>query len=118
MKLLYDAVLPLSLSVEARGTIELDRWDGADAADAELVRSAADGGYRAVIFLDRSSLDQPGLREAAREVGLALVAVDTNSPIEAKQRILRNVQSLRRNLADHDCLLVLAREVRPLDVQG
>ncbi|MCY3805929.1 MAG: hypothetical protein OXG55_09380 [bacterium] len=115
MKLLYDAVLPPSLSVEARGTLDLRRWDGADAADTELVRSAAGSGYRAVIFLDRSSLDQPGLRTTAEEVGVALVAVDADDPIEAKQRILRNAPSLRRKLADYDCLLILAGEVRPLD---
>ncbi|MCY4632681.1 MAG: hypothetical protein OXE75_17615 [bacterium] len=114
MKLLYDAVLPPSLSVEARGTLDLHRWEGTDAADTVLVRSAADSGYRGVIFLDRSSLDQPGLRTTAEEVGVALVAVDASDPIEAKQRILRNAPSLRRKLADHDCLLVLAGEVRPL----
>ena len=114
MKLLYDSVLPPSLSVEARGTLELQRWQGTDAADTELVRSAADNGYRGVIFLDRSSLNQPGLRTTAEEAGVALVAVDAGDPIEAKQRILSNARSLRRKLADHDCLLVLAGEVRPL----
>ena len=115
VKLLYDAVLPPSLSVEARGTLELHRWDGADAADTELIRSAANGGYRGVIFLDRSSLDQPGLRETAEEAGVALVAIAARDPIEAKQHILRNAPSLRRELADHDRLLVLASKVRPLD---
>jgi hypothetical protein len=114
MKLLYDAVLPPSLSVEAGRTLELHRWDGSEAADAELVRSAAAGGYRGVIFLDRNSLDQPGLRKTAAGLGVALVAVDVSDPIEGKQRILRNASSLRQKLADHDCLLVLAGEVRPL----
>ena len=114
MQLLYDAALPPSLSVEAPGALELHRWDGPDAVDTELVRLAAERGYRGVIFLDRSSLDQPGLRAMAKEVGVALVAVDARDPIEAKQRVLRNAQSLCRALSDHDYLLVLAGEVRAL----
>ena len=118
MQLLYDSVLPQSLAIEARGTIGFHRWDGAEAVDTDLVRAAASRGYRGVVFLDRSSLDQPGLRTVAEQVGVALVAVDAGDPIEAKQRVLRNAPALRRALAEHDCILVLASEVRPLDQGG
>ena len=114
MRLLYDAVLPQSLAVEAPAAMELYRWEGADEVDTALVRAAANRGYRGVIFFDRSSLEQPGLRNVAEEVGVALVAVEASDPIEAKRRVLRNMPSLRRALADHDCLLVLANEVRPM----
>ena len=115
MRLLYDAVLPPSLALEARPAMELHRWDGADEVDTELVRAAANRGYRGVIFFEQSSLEQPGLRQAAAEVGVALVAVKAEDPIEAKQRILRNMRSLCQALHAHDCILVLSNEVRSMD---
>ena len=115
MRLLYDAVFPQSLSLEAPVEVECDRWDGDDVADADLVRDAGDRGYRGVILWGGESLQQADLRVTARDSGVALVAVEADDPIDAKQRILKNLSALRRKLADHDCLLVLANEVRPLD---
>ena len=113
MRLLYDAVLPQSLAHEAPEGVELERWSGADVADTDLVRTAAERGCRGVILLGRESLEQPDLRNAAREVGVALIATVTDNPIEAKRRILNNISALRQNLPDHDCLLIFAADVRP-----
>ena len=113
MRLLYDAVLPQSLAHEAPAGVELVRWDGADVPDTDLVRAAAERGCRGVVLLGRESLEQPELREVARQVGVALVATATDNPIEAKRRILKNIGTLRENLPDHDCLLVFAADVRP-----
>ncbi len=60
----------------------------------------------------RDSLEQQELREIARQVGIVLLAVDADDPIDARGRVLNNSSRIRRMLADHDCLLVLAREVR------
>ncbi len=114
MRLLYDAVLPQSLAFETSAELELRRWNGADESDTDFVRASANRGYDGVILFGRDSLEQPELREAAREAGVALVAVAADDPIKAKHRILNNMSSLRRKLRDHTCLLVLAREVRPL----
>lgn len=112
--MLYDAVLPQSLAFEASAELELHRWGGEDESDADFVRASAKSGYDGVILFGRDSLEQPELREAAYKAGVALVAVAEEDPIKAKQKILNNMSSLRRKLRDHDCLLVLAREVRPL----
>jgi len=112
VRFLYDAVLPQNLADEAPAGITLDRWDGGDEQDSALIRAAADRGYRGVLFYDRDSLEQPDLRRLASERGIALVAVEARDPIEAKVRVLRNFGRLRRLMVDHDCLLVLAREVR------
>ena len=112
MRLLYDAVLPESLAEEAPAGVTLDRWKGADEPDAALIRTAASRGYRGVLFYGRDSLEQRELREIARKAGVALVAVDADDPIDARGRVLHNFSRIRRMLADHDCLLVLAREVR------
>ena len=114
MRRLYDAVLPQSLAFETSAELELRRWNGADESDTDFVRASANRGYDGVILFGRDSLEQPELREAAREAGVALVAVAADDPIKAKHRILNNMSSLRRKLRDHTCLLVLAREVRPL----
>ncbi len=114
MRFLYDAVLPQSLSLEAQTGVTFDRWDGSAVSDAELVRASAERGCRGVILWGRDSLQQADLRDTAQEAGVALVAVEADNPVEAKQRILRNLPALRRKLADHDCLLVLAGEVRPI----
>ena len=113
VRLLYDAVLPQSLSHEAPAGVELVRWDGADVSDAGLVRAAAERGCRGVVLLGRDSLEQSDLRDIGREVGVALVASATHSPIDAKRNILKNLDALRRELTNHECLLVFASEVRP-----
>ena len=112
MRFLYDAVLPENLAEEAPVGVTLHRWKGADEQDAALIRIAADRGYRGVLFFGRNSLEQRVLREIARKVGVVLVAVDADDPIDAKGRVLHNFSRLRRMMADHDCLLILAREVR------
>ena len=113
MRFLYDAILPQSLADEAPAGVTLDRWDGGSEQDSALIMTAAGRGYRGVVFFDRDSLEQPDLNRIASESGVALVAVEARDPIEAKVRILRHLSRIRRMLADHDCLLVLAREVRP-----
>ena len=117
MRLLYDAVLPESLAEEAPAGVTLDRWDGGEAPDTALIRAAASRGYWGVLFYGRDSLEQQELREVARKVGVVLVAVDADDPIDARGRVLHNCSRLRRMLADHDCLLVLAREVRDYPTQ-
>lgn len=117
MKLLYDARLPQGLEFEARAAsdgvaIDFVRWSGAGVSDADLIRTAADGGFAGVVLLDRDSLSQADLRTTAREVGIALIAIASEDPLEAKQRLLRNLTSLRRTLLKHDCILVLANAVR------
>lgn len=118
VRFLCDAVLPQSLSYEAPAGMEFVRWDGADTSDTGLVRAAAERGCRAVILLGRESLEQSDLRKVAREAGIALVATATESPIKAKRNILKNLNALRAELSDHECLLVFATEVRPDEPVG
>ncbi len=113
MRFLYDAVLPQNLAEEAPAGVTLDRWEGGDEPDSALIRTAADRGYRGVLFYDRDSLEQPDLRRLASERDVVLVAVEARDPIEAKIRLLRHLPRIRRMLADHQCLLVLAGGVRP-----
>ena len=113
MHLLYDSVLPQSLSHEAPTEVELERWAGGEVSDCELIRLAAEKECRAVILLGRDSLEQPEMRAIAKQQGIALVAVATDSPIEAKKRILKNLTAIRSGLANHDCLMVMAASVRP-----
>ncbi len=113
MKLLYDAVFPRSLAEETRHGMELIRWDEGEESDAALVALAADRGYRGVIFFERDSLEQPELREIAREYGVALVGVEAGDPFEAKQRIVNNLLRIRSALGSHDCILVMSRSADP-----
>ena len=112
MRLLYDAVLPQNLADEGPAWVTLDRWDGGDEQDSALILTAADQGYRGVVFYDRDSLEQPDLRELASKKGVALVSVEAPDPIEAKIRVLHHLSRIRRMLVGNDCLLVLANEVR------
>ena len=113
MRLLYDAVLPKGLSHEAPTGVEFVRWDGDDVPDTELVRAAAERGYRGVVLLGRDSLAQSDLRKVALQVGVVLVAIASGNPMQAKQHILRNLHALYQRLNDHDYLLVYAANVRP-----
>lgn len=114
MRLLYDAVLPTSLAVEAPAEAEFVRWDGSDVSDVELVRHSDEKGFSGVVFWGRDSLQQADLRETARETGVVLVAVEADDPIDAERRLLKNLSSLLQKLDKHDCLLVLANEVRDI----
>ncbi|MYG94589.1 MAG: hypothetical protein F4138_06320 [Acidimicrobiia bacterium] len=115
MRFLCDAVFPQTLSSEAPAGVELVRWDGSDVSDVEFVRASGERGYRGVILWGRGSLRQADLRAIARESGVALVAVEADDPIDAKQRILKNLSGLRRQLDEHDCLIVLANKVCPVE---
>ncbi len=46
------------------------------------------------------------------------MAVEADNPIDAKNRILKNLSALHRTLEDNDRLLVLANEVRSLGGGG
>ncbi|MXW42981.1 MAG: hypothetical protein F4X48_02175 [Acidimicrobiia bacterium] len=116
MRFLCDAVFPQTLSSEAPAEVEFVRWDRSDVSDAELVRASGERGCRGVIFWGQDSLQQVDLREIAQEIGVALVAVEADDPIDAKQRILKNLSRLRRKLDEYDCLIVLANEVRLADI--
>ncbi len=83
--------------------------------DVELVQTAADEQFDGVLFLDRDSLAQYDVQLTANSLGMALIAVEAGSPFEAKRRVLNNIMRLRRALARHDCLLILAAEVRPVE---
>ena len=117
MRLLYDAVLPSSLALDAPADAEFVRWDGSDVSDVELVRESDEKGCKGVVFWGRESLQQADLRETARETGVVLVAVEADDPIDAKRRLLKNLSSLLQKLDKHHCLLVLAHEVRPVQMQ-
>ncbi len=53
----------------------------------------------------------------ASDLGVALIGVEAKDPIEAKVRVLRNLNRLRRMLVKHDFLLILAREVRAYSIK-
>ena len=113
MRLLFDAVLPQTLALEAPDEFGLERWDGSEVSDAELVQAAADRKCQGLILLGRDSLEQPDLRTVAQMHGVGLVAVATNSPIEAKQRVLNHLSAITSGLAHHECLVLFASGVRP-----
>jgi hypothetical protein len=113
VKLLVDSHFPATTAVEAPTGLELIRWTGGTAKDEDLVRKAADLRVRGLVLLDRRALQQPGLRELAEQLGVALVAVEAGDPIEAKERLLRNVDHLRKALALSNVVLLLAHEARP-----
>ena len=113
IRVLYDAVLPQSLAEDAPPGVQFLRWEGSARSDADLVEEAVRQGCRAVLLFERDSLQQPELLKAANEAGVVLAAVKASDPIEAKQRVLNNLSAFRRKLTGHDCLLVLANEVRP-----
>lgn len=118
MRLLYDARLPRSLALEADDNLKLERWTRGSVTDVELVHAAAADEYDGVILLDRDSLAQIDVQSAAREARVALIAVEADGPLEAKLRVQNNASRLRRALSAHDCLLVLANEVRPIPVDA
>lgn len=115
MKFLVDAVFPATLTTDAPAGIDFVRWTDSAEQDSELVRYAATKSFRGVIFFDRNSLAQPGLRQLAEELGVALIAVDAPDPIYARERLLHNAERLRSILTDTQFVLILASEVRKFE---
>jgi len=114
VKLLVDAILPETVVTEAPPGVEVLRWSEGDVSDEDLLRAGARQGARGVVFLDRRSLYQPGLREVAAQLGVALVAVEVNDPVEAKERLFQNLDHVRNALTMSEAVLVLAHEARPI----
>jgi hypothetical protein len=111
---MVDSVFPATLVSDAPAGASLLRFTGSDVTDVELVRMAARENCRAVVFFDRKSLSQPGVREVAQEVGVGLVAVQAGDPVEAKERLLANFEHLRKALSESSVVIVLAVEARPV----
>ena len=112
MKLLVDAILPETVVTEAPPGVDVRRWSHGDISDEDLLREGARQGVRAVVFFDRRSLYQPGLRELATQLGVALVAIDAAGPVEAKDRLFQNMDHLRNALMNSEAILVLAHQAR------
>jgi len=113
VRLLFDSSLPASLESDAPAGVELKRWIGHYISDEHLASFAAEEGYQGVIVLGRKSLHQRSLHERCAELGLSLIAVEAGDPLEAKDRVVRNIGKIRSALAESQILLVLARTVRP-----
>ncbi len=115
MKLLIDTVLPATLTADAPAGIDFERWKKSDGQnDSDLLYYAAKEGFRGVVFLDRISLEQPGMRQLAKELGIALIAIDASDPIQARERLIRHSARLRRKLGESQFVLILGSEVRSM----
>ena len=116
MKLLIDAVLPATLTTEAPAGVVFERWEKSEEQnDSDLVRYAAEKRMRGVVFFERNSLEQPGLRQLAEKLGVVLVAIDASDPIQAKVRLLRQITRVRSMLSEASFIHVLASEVRAVN---
>jgi hypothetical protein len=114
MRLLVDAMLPETIVSDAPAGVTFLRFTGSDVSDEDFLRTAALQNCRAAVVFDRNSLSQPGLRELATELGIGLVAVQAEDPVEAKERLLANFEHLLQALTGSSVVLVLATEARPM----
>lgn len=116
MKLLIDAVLPATLTTEAPAGIYFERWKKSEQQnDSDLVRYAAKKRMRGVVFFESKSLEQPGLRQLAKKLGVVLVAIDAKDPIQAKERLLRQITRVRSMLNEASFIRVIASDVRAVN---
>lgn len=115
MKFLVDGVFPEIQNAEATAGIDFISWDGSDQPDTHIVRHASDNGFQGIVFCDQRPLAQPHLCELAEELCITLVAVVASDPVEAKQRLLRNAERLRKLLSNDapNFVRVFADRVRP-----
>ena len=113
MRFLIDSSLPSSLESEAPAGVELKRWTGQYLPDGQFATVAAEGRYEGIVVLGRNSLHQRNLRDRCAELGLSLIAVEAGDPIEAKDRLLRNMAKIRSELSESHAVIVYARAVRP-----
>ena len=93
------------------------RWTGTDDGDEVLLEVAAREGFRAVVLYERNSLSQPGLLNLAARLGVGVVAIEADDPIEAKERLLLNFDKLRHALNVSNAVIVFASEARPIPHQ-
>ena len=112
MRLLFDSSLPASLESDAPAGVELKRWTGHYLSDDNLASAAAEGGYQGVVVLSRNSLHQRSLRDRCTDLGLSLIAVEAGDPLEAKDRVVRNIRKIRSELVNSQVVVVLAHTVR------
>ena len=113
VRFLIDSSLPMSLESEAPAGVELKRWTGQYLPDDQFAKVAAERRYEGIVVLGRNSLHQRNLRDQCADLGLSLIAVEAGDPIEAKDRVLRNMAKIRSALGESQAVIVYARTVRP-----
>jgi hypothetical protein len=115
MKLIVDASIPEAALASFRGpTWEIERFGDATASDAEVISIAAASGAAAVVFLGRQALGRPDVIKAGQQGQIAILATETNHPLNAVTYLVRNKGRLRRILPRPGLFIVQSDDV--LDV--
>ena len=110
IRLLCDAGIPKIELYEMPAGVAVVPWRGNDSTDdEELIEVAATSGYDGVVFMSGIVLHREEVRELAETHDIAVIAVSSDDPLEAKLRIIDCAPRIPGLLADGARLIALKR---------
>ena len=110
IQLLCDAGIPKIELYEMPADVAAAPWRGNDSTDdLALIEVAARSGYDGVVFMSGMVLRRQEVSGLAETLDIAVIAVDTDDPLEAKLRIIDCADRIPTLLADGARLVALKR---------
>src|SRR5262245_45546032 len=85
--------------------IRYTRADGAS-SDAHLVSVASSEEFAGVVFIGRETLGRVDLLDAAKQLGVAIIATEAHNPVDALDYLRRNEREMRKRVRPGAALLI------------
>ena len=110
IRLLCDAGIPDIERYEMPAGVAVAPWRGSDSTDdLGIIETAARSEYDGVVFISSMILHREKVQVLAKEHGIAVIAVSSDDPLEAKLRIIECAPRIPGLLADGARLIALKK---------
>jgi hypothetical protein len=113
---LLDAAFPAGSDERGHSGVVLVRWDKGEETDVGLIQYAKTHDFDGVVFLGHDAVARTDVIEAASQLALTVVVVNTDFPNRAVRYLENNLSDLKQRGRGGQVLLVLANEVRPINL--
>jgi len=118
VKLLLDSAFPRGAIDRGHSGVALERWDGGEQSDSELLVTARTNGYDGVVFLGHSALARSPILESVKTEPVIAVITYSDVPTQATRHLEAALKTLKQSARPHEIWLVLAVGARKVQVQS
>ena len=111
MRILLDQPFPVTAGQLQPREVSLERWQGVDISDAELISEAVEDNYNAVAFLGRAVLARPELLRQLDQSRLPAIIVAEADPIQGMLAMLAHLRAIESKLSPSGACIVHSTRV-------